>query len=402
MTAFTPKLSSNMDPLRADDHMDLASSPVMPTDDIDFELDDVPQVLTEPNQDLMLQDEPEEPKTGSDTMRSAINHNVDDDLMLDEETLIQEENQTEIADLIMDNQEDGHVQVDEEDDILYEDEEGFQEQEGLHKESLEEQPMEDGINAEDRQSILEVNISGYFDDDLQAEADIKSHANGKTQEDEDTNNTTEVSQHVSAAAAMDHNEEFGATAQKASNTFPERQQVSKSLKATPSNDAQKQEVNKGHYPADTDVKQADFLELEENATDVHEQDENGSKAVDNASPAPSSGPCSHSHVQVNRDLAHEENDDKPLTHTQLPNTVKVNYLETEMCLFPPIEDDDSEMFFLEDMSLAYDSLDKMLAACRDVLANTIGEDDELVLDVASLGLHIAEVSWSHILTQNFN
>ena len=73
------------------------------------------------------------------------------------------------------------------------------------------------------------------------------------------------------------------------------------------------------------------------------------------------------------------------------HTVKVNYQDTEICLFPPNEDDDSETFFLADVDLAHQSLDKLLGACQDVLAGSIGDDDELVLDIPSLGLHISQV-----------
>jgi hypothetical protein len=73
------------------------------------------------------------------------------------------------------------------------------------------------------------------------------------------------------------------------------------------------------------------------------------------------------------------------------HTVKVNYQDTEICLFPPNEGDDSETFFLADIDLAHQSLDKLLTACHDVLVGTIGDDDELVLDIPSLGLHISQV-----------
>ena len=79
---------------------------------------------------------------------------------------------------------------------------------------------------------------------------------------------------------------------------------------------------------------------------------------------------------------------------EIPNIhpVKVHYQESEICMFPPNADDTSNTFFLSDNSLALEPLDKLLAACREVLADSIGEHDELVLDVASLGLHICEVS----------
>jgi hypothetical protein len=74
------------------------------------------------------------------------------------------------------------------------------------------------------------------------------------------------------------------------------------------------------------------------------------------------------------------------------HTVKVIYQDNEICLFPPHSEEGAETFFLSEYGLAHESLDKLLGSCREVLADTIGDDDELVLDVAALGLHISEVS----------
>jgi len=72
--------------------------------------------------------------------------------------------------------------------------------------------------------------------------------------------------------------------------------------------------------------------------------------------------------------------------------VTLVYLEEEMSLFPPTSGDDSSVYFLSDPSLAFESLDKLLAACREILTGTLDHHDELVLDVPGLGLHICEDS----------
>ena len=77
-------------------------------------------------------------------------------------------------------------------------------------------------------------------------------------------------------------------------------------------------------------------------------------------------------------------------HHLLP--VKIVYMHEEMSLFPPLQEDEMSTFFLSDPTLAYDGVDKLLAACREILAGTIGHDDELVLDIPALGLHICEDS----------
>ena len=74
-------------------------------------------------------------------------------------------------------------------------------------------------------------------------------------------------------------------------------------------------------------------------------------------------------------------------HTLHP--IKVQYDGTELCLFPPFEGD--ETFFVQDSSLAFSPCDQLLNACRDVLGESIGDGDELVLDFPSLGLHLTQV-----------
>jgi hypothetical protein len=392
MTAVAATHHANMDLLRADDHMDLVSSPAVPTEDIDYDLDDVPEVSTEPNQDLMLQDEPEQPIADSKNLRSSLRHNVDDDPMIDEENLIQEEDQTELPELSMDNRESEHAQVDEDDDILYEDEEDLQIQ-GLPEDLLEEQRTEDRFPTEDPQIIPKAQIPDSFDDELLAETEFDVDAIEGTQGVVDvTNNTSGQLQTASVNAAANDNEKSGANTQTGSNILTEQESVAGSLENTSGDDVNNQEANEEDNLVDIEANEAETLELERNVTYVHEQDTERFKVVDDVSLTHTLESESLSHAQASVDSAHEESNGQSLPHVSVPHSVKVHYLETEMCLFPPTEDDDVEMFFLQDVSLAYESVDKMLGACREVLANTIGEDDELVLDIASLGLHISEVS----------
>ena len=371
--------------------MDLASSPSKPTEDIEFDLDDVPEVSTQPNQDLMVQDEPEQPIADSDATQSAFVHNVDDDLMIDEEILVEdEEDQTLLPDLSMDNHQEEQVQVDEDDDILYEDEEDLQKQDYLPEDLAEEQRVEDGVNTEDQQLIPKVQTSGNFDDVLHADIEFDFHSYEVTQEVEQIRTSPAQLQRASMDKAAD--DKPGTNSQTDNNIHTEPDSVARLTENSFGDDASKHGVNKGNNLAVIEVNEAETLELEENATDIHKQDTDRPKVVDDASLIQALETESPSNAQATTGSIHEESNRQSITHVPVPHTVKVHYLETEMCLFPPTEDDDLEMFFLQDVSLAYESLDKMLGACREVLANTIGEDDELVLDVASLGLHISEVS----------
>ncbi|PYH88296.1 hypothetical protein BO71DRAFT_414205 [Aspergillus ellipticus CBS 707.79] len=72
--------------------------------------------------------------------------------------------------------------------------------------------------------------------------------------------------------------------------------------------------------------------------------------------------------------------------------VKVYYQENEISLFPPREGDSSEMFFLEDESLAYGPFDKLFESCHEVLREHIGDGEVLIMDVEALNIQLAEDS----------
>lgn len=393
MTAVAFPHHSNMDLSRNDDYMDLASSPAMPTEDIEFDLDDIPGLSMEPNQDLMLHDEPEEPISAADAVRSSVSHkDVDDDLMIDEEALTQNKDQIQLRDLSMDNRQDTHVQLDDEDDILYEDEDDLQEQGTLSKESLEEQQAKNAVSKDTPQVVPEIQISDDFEDELQMEAELEATANGGETGIPDTNIISAQLQSDSVLTPTDDYEEAVVSTQIGTNTALEQSSLSRYVEETAENDTQEQKASEGDEPARIVVNDTEILDTEDNATDVRQQDANNSNIVPNTSLNRAVVSASPSHAQDSIDSALEERNGSSTAHYPVPHTVKVHYLDTEMCLFPPSEYDDLEMFFLQDVSLAHETLDKMLGACRDVLADTIGEDDELVLDIASLGLHISEVS----------
>ncbi|KAK2783825.1 hypothetical protein FQN52_009472 [Onygenales sp. PD_12] len=73
------------------------------------------------------------------------------------------------------------------------------------------------------------------------------------------------------------------------------------------------------------------------------------------------------------------------------HAVKVLYQDNEISLFPPVEGDPSETFFLEDEELAHTPIGQLVEACRQVLGDHIGEDEELIMDIECLSLHLPEV-----------
>ena len=86
--------------------------------------------------------------------------------------------------------------------------------------------------------------------------------------------------------------------------------------------------------------------------------------------------------------------------------VKVYYQDNEISLFPPREGDSSETFFLEDESLAYESLGKLFESCHEVLRDHIGDNEVLVVDIDALNIQLTEVCdlvlniAAHILTNS--
>lgn len=71
--------------------------------------------------------------------------------------------------------------------------------------------------------------------------------------------------------------------------------------------------------------------------------------------------------------------------------VKVLYQEAEISLFPPMEGDSAETFFLHDEDVAYDNFGKLFSALREVLLDNVAENEVLVIDIDSLGIQITEV-----------
>ncbi|EFE38098.1 conserved glutamic acid-rich protein [Trichophyton verrucosum HKI 0517] len=72
------------------------------------------------------------------------------------------------------------------------------------------------------------------------------------------------------------------------------------------------------------------------------------------------------------------------------HNVQVLYQDSEISLFPPKEDDLSETYFLEDEALADEPIGDLLNACRVVLGDHMGTEEELYMEIECLGLHLTE------------
>ena len=74
--------------------------------------------------------------------------------------------------------------------------------------------------------------------------------------------------------------------------------------------------------------------------------------------------------------------------------VVLDYQGDEMFLFPPVDQigDHAATFLLPDEQLAYSTIGSLFEACRGVLKGSLNEQDELVININDLNLHISEVS----------
>lgn len=78
--------------------------------------------------------------------------------------------------------------------------------------------------------------------------------------------------------------------------------------------------------------------------------------------------------------------------------VVLDYQGDEMFLFPPVDQtgDHAATFLLTDEQLAYSTIGNLLEACRGVLKGSLSEQDELMININDLDLHISEVSQRHL------
>ena len=88
---------------------------------------------------------------------------------------------------------------------------------------------------------------------------------------------------------------------------------------------------------------------------------------------------------------HVAGDTESIRHESL-HPVKIIYQENEIALFPPLEGDSAETFFLHDEDVAYDNVEKLFKALRQVLQGNVADNEVLVIDIDALGIQMTEVS----------
>lgn len=356
MTTISAVPTVDIEFLQPEDTMELASSPHIQQGDLDLELD----TMDEP--ELAPEDSMEEDAFDDDQLNAA--DHLDDDVMVDEETAAQQFSEN-ASDLNMEVHHEQETAIEDE-DILYEDEEALKDS-GLGQ--IANKSISTSIPYNNLQEHLGV-ISG------DAEGFEARAGDGLILSEQDTVHQSAVLPQLQIAAVSE-----ASSLQPAEDPHQEAKSISNGLEAP--GDAGNQ--NGAVAPEDTTKPALDLEQstVNTNSTDITE-------AAFDAQPEDYSAVNTANLIVED---ATTEQQTFPLdTQNALLQAVKVIYQDSEMCLFPPQNEEGAETFFLSEYRLAYETLDKLLASCREVLADTIGDDDELVLDVASLGLHISEVS----------
>ncbi len=400
MAAIPSIAYPSMDLLHPDDTMDLASSP-HPTDDLPLELDTMRDASVEPTQEAMLDDPIHLQQRSAEDLQLGDEDLLQDDDMLDEDTVIHNP-ETNVEDLPMEvhpqTQPDAEI---EDDEILYDDEEIDEEPstEDRNVQDLDIDNEEDLFHEEEAVQEHEMgepaDEQGETDDNQVEEVFLEEpYTNTTTQESE----TTEARQESGPMANVKaHSKDYNAEQltqhedglhhefdnEDQTDTHPAGESGTNEAVVTHSETAEVQDAS--NLPEQEKPEQP--------ASSAAALTKTAPEEVASHSPSHEEAELQHGALQAELHTAQQEQEQQS-DHPKPLHTVKVNYQDNEICLFPPTEEDESEMFFLADVTLAHQSLDKLLSACRDVLRGAIEDDEELVLDVASLGLHISEVCHS--------
>lgn len=348
-----------MEFLQPEDTMELASSPHMPQDDLDLDLDTMYEPELAP-EDSMVED-------AFDDDRLEVTDHFDDDEMVDGDTAVQHFPHG-ASDLNIETHHE-HETALEDEDILYEDDEAAKDSGFVQSEN-------DSVNINPEHNHLQEPL-GLISGDVEVseghDEDEFAFVEQDTEEQSASTSKSRVAEAPESSYEQPVEDEYRESIQ-ANDTFEVFEEANMETRANaeaytsaiPESGLDLQEPTTNTNPKDP----ADAVP----GTELAEQD----TTEDANTIAIEAATEQHTYPLENQDVA--------------LHTVRVIYGESEICLFPPQSEEGAETFFLSEQSLAYETLDKLLASCRDVLADTIGDDDELVLDVASLGLHISEDS----------
>jgi hypothetical protein len=367
MSAIPSFAFPDLDASHLVDRMDVASSPFQPTDDLDVDLDS----FRDPS---VLEDEMIDYQADVADQNDGLMQELPDDEMVD---------QASTAGHDFDYNMDSFVEQprDEDEDILYEDDE-----------EPEEIPRQSNNDDAEPQPDVDQNTPIIAEG-----ANDQNTSNGlgdTTTLQDDDNSAIQDNDHTKPQGSSNAIDSLDPTQDSTDSNLPQFD-----AQQDAQQDAQSSSDHPEQPPQTLEQQQEDEEEedlLPEDSENVHtdsldpQQEDNSTVEVAQNDPL-----VPQETSRASPDAQPENVQDSNEIQTQQArdvHPVTLVYLEEEMSLFPPMLGDDSTVYFLSDSSLAIESLDKLLAACRELLTGTLDHDDELVLDVPGLGLHICEDS----------
>ena len=351
-----------------DDKMDVASSPYPQLEeiqDLDFEFDQMDNQQLNPKSDNVMDDATEPSDTDENTAPVEDIEFIEEPNVNDEEegepTDIEQENDFEMEEAAQPNQE-------EQEEVLYDEEEEEESTVITNEPQTQDlktntQPVHETEQVLEPENILDTTV-----DEAQAQA-----ANHEADPQEII-----IGQASPEATVPSAPEE----------QVPDEEQTLRDDGDGPIVDPLMTEYHEGPGTAKTEqsTKAQDEVLLEESFEDElkAEHDLEPSQTDGNSfEPAPAS-------FEAPQAPEADESLEVPADASDL-HAVRLVYLGDEYSLFPPKEAD-STSFFLSDPSLSFEPLAKLLESCGQILEGSIGHDDELVLDVPTMGLHICQDS----------
>jgi hypothetical protein len=399
-----------MDLLHPEDTMDLASSPRVPADHLDlpYELDTMRDASLEPIQEPMIEDPINPDHHSTEDVQLVDEDLLDDEDMVDEDTVLQNTDANHEDFTMGSHQQTLPTTQHEDDDILYDDEELVQEanDEAQDTQDVEIADEEDLFREEEEEEEVQEHP---LEDPSRTPQFLDSNHDEEVMNEEQTTNMS--NQDAEGLGATQGPPFSGDSVNNISDQSVEDQTILEGdTDQKPDHGTTTDTVVAGEIIADESATTLDRTADNPQSSDFFELAKIGQAHSPAADATEASSQVKAPEIQPHESKRTRRTDGEPpmhgteadehpayhQVHTTL-HTVKVNYQDTEICLFPPNEGDESETFFLADVDLAYQSLDNLLGACHDVLAGTIGDDDELVLDIPSLGLHICQVGGSLLL-----
>ncbi|KAJ9296327.1 hypothetical protein DTO271G3_5468 [Paecilomyces variotii] len=352
-----------MEPPPGDDSMEMASPYQGHMDDFEIDLDVMEDQVSEVDQDLDVADATPEPTNGPGSVNDAdMVDEIDERPMIDAD----ENNQGTVGQ----NENNGYYQTEE-----------------TYEEQMEEYDEDIDAPVPEQPDIV-ITDTQPDQQDLQETSEFPEHQEtteqSKENKDEAHRDTTE---HLAEQKIEHHDLQ----------EQPKEAEGHGTEEAPEELDNVNDHGEQQHHQPEDDTNNSTRLESHEphlKGVDNEQQAQDGEPEIAQIDEITRS-PEQEGAARMEEKSAHETVDERTEESLEVSHLhpVKVLYQDTEISLFRPREGDSSETFFLEDESLAYGDLGKLLSSCREVLGEHISEGEVLVVDIDSLNLQLNEDSY---------